>query len=47
MGISPMQSQTIFAGTNGSGLFRSVDGAKSWEAVPLKPPVVGTSIPKT
>jgi photosystem II stability/assembly factor-like uncharacterized protein len=47
MAISPMKSQTVFAGTNGSGLFRSVDGAQNWEAVPLKPPALSSSVPKT
>lgn len=35
LAISPLGSNTLYAGTNGSGLFRSRDGGKSWEAVPL------------
>jgi photosystem II stability/assembly factor-like uncharacterized protein len=33
--MSPLDSRTLFAGTNGSGLYRSRDGAKSWARMPL------------
>jgi photosystem II stability/assembly factor-like uncharacterized protein len=35
MVISPQDSRTLFAGTNGSGLYRSTDGGNSWTRVRL------------
>jgi photosystem II stability/assembly factor-like uncharacterized protein len=35
MALSPLNPQIVYAGTNGSGLFRSMDGAKTWTHVPL------------
>jgi hypothetical protein len=34
--MAPNTSQTIYAGTNGSGLYRSTDAGATWTAVPLK-----------
>jgi photosystem II stability/assembly factor-like uncharacterized protein len=33
--MSPLDPHTLFAGTNGSGLYRSSDSAKTWVRMPL------------
>jgi photosystem II stability/assembly factor-like uncharacterized protein len=38
MALSPLDPQTVFAGTNGSGLFRSMDGGLNWKPIPLVSP---------
>ncbi|MEK6602835.1 MAG: hypothetical protein AABY69_00345, partial [Nitrospirota bacterium] len=38
MALSPIDPLVVLAGTNGSGLFRSRDSAKTWQHVPLTPP---------
>lgn len=35
IGMSPLDSHVLYAGTNGKGLFRSVDSGVSWKSVPL------------
>lgn len=35
LALSPLDRHTLFLGTNGSGLYRSTDGAKSWVSLPL------------
>lgn len=35
LALSPINSQVVYAGTNGAGLYRSYDGGKTWEPVPL------------
>ena len=35
LSISPLHAQTLFAGINGSGLYRSDDGAKTWKRLRL------------
>ena len=35
LAISPNNPTTLYLGTNGSGLYRSRDGGKTWEPVPL------------
>ncbi len=35
LAVSPSNPSTIYAGTNGTGLYRSRDGALRWESVPL------------
>ena len=35
MAMSAVDSDLLYAGTNGKGLFRSLDSGLSWEAVPL------------
>jgi len=35
LAVSPSDPNTIYAGTNGTGLYRSRDGAGRWESVPL------------
>ena len=35
LAISPSDPNTIYAGTNGTGLYRSRDGGERWESVPL------------
>ena len=35
LAISPLDSQILYAGTNGSGLYRSRDSGESWEPVPF------------
>ncbi len=43
--IPPRDSQTLYAGTNGSGLYRSANGGASWAPVPLdKRPVAAGAI---
>ena len=42
---SPHDSQTLYAGTNGSGLYCSANGGASWAPVPLdKRPVAAGAI---
>ncbi|MCX6552974.1 MAG: hypothetical protein NTY02_18570, partial [Acidobacteria bacterium] len=33
MAASPMNSQTVYAGTHGGGLYRSIDGGLNWVSV--------------
>jgi hypothetical protein len=33
--MDPRNPQLLYAGTNGSGLYRSTDGAATWTRVPL------------
>jgi photosystem II stability/assembly factor-like uncharacterized protein len=33
--LSPRDPNLLFVGTNGSGLYRSTDGGKTWIRVPL------------
>jgi hypothetical protein len=33
--MSQRDPQLLYAGTNGSGLYRSIDGAATWTKVPL------------
>lgn len=35
LALSPQNVQTLYAGTNGSGLYRSTDGGATWTAIPL------------
>jgi photosystem II stability/assembly factor-like uncharacterized protein len=35
LAISPLDSHVLYVGTNGKGLFRSVNSGQSWEPVPL------------
>ena len=35
LGMSPLDSKVLYAGTNGKGLFRSMDSGLSWKSVPL------------
>jgi hypothetical protein len=35
LAMAPKNSQTLYAGTNGSGLYRSTDAGATWNAVPL------------
>jgi len=35
LAMSALDSQVLYAGTNGKGLFRSVDSGLSWNSVPL------------
>ena len=35
--MAPTNSQILYAGTNGSGLYRSTDAGVTWLSVPLKP----------
>jgi photosystem II stability/assembly factor-like uncharacterized protein len=35
LAMSPLDSDSLYVGTNGSGLYRSRDGGLSWESVPL------------
>jgi hypothetical protein len=35
LAMSPLDVEVLYAGTNGSGLYRSTDGAKTWRSVPL------------
>jgi photosystem II stability/assembly factor-like uncharacterized protein len=35
LAISALDPQVLYVGTNGKGLFRSVDGGMSWNPVPL------------
>jgi photosystem II stability/assembly factor-like uncharacterized protein len=35
LAVSPSDPSTIYAGTNGTGLYRSRDGALRWESLPL------------
>jgi photosystem II stability/assembly factor-like uncharacterized protein len=34
--MDPRNTHTLYAGTNGSGLYRSTDAGATWTAVPLK-----------
>ncbi|WP_455378915.1 WD40/YVTN/BNR-like repeat-containing protein, partial [Petrachloros mirabilis] len=36
LAMAPKNSQTLYAGTNGSGLYRSTDAGATWAPVPLK-----------
>lgn len=36
LAMSPRNPQELFAGTNGSGLYRSTNGGESWTPIPLK-----------
>jgi photosystem II stability/assembly factor-like uncharacterized protein len=36
LAMAPKNSQTLYAGTNGSGLYRSTDAGTSWTGIPLK-----------
>jgi hypothetical protein len=42
--MAPKDSRTLYAGTNGSGLYRSTDAGATWISVPLKaaPPAAGS-----
>jgi len=33
--MNPLDPLILYAGTNGSGLYRSIDGGESWTPVPL------------
>jgi hypothetical protein len=35
--MSQLDPHVLYAGTNGSGLYRSTDGGKHWVSVPLTP----------
>jgi photosystem II stability/assembly factor-like uncharacterized protein len=35
LAMAPKNAQTLYAGTNGSGLYRSTDAGATWTAVPL------------
>jgi photosystem II stability/assembly factor-like uncharacterized protein len=35
LALSPLDSNNLYVGTNGSGLYRSLDGGLSWASVPL------------
>ena len=37
LAISPRDPQTVYLGTNGSGLYRSRDGGETWTALPIVP----------
>jgi photosystem II stability/assembly factor-like uncharacterized protein len=41
--MSPRDPQLLYVGTNGSGLYRSTDGAATWTRIPL---VVKTALPQ-
>jgi photosystem II stability/assembly factor-like uncharacterized protein len=36
LAMDPKNVHTLYAGTNGSGLYRSTDAGATWTAVPLK-----------
>jgi photosystem II stability/assembly factor-like uncharacterized protein len=36
LAIEPRQDRSLYAGTNGSGLYRSTDAGATWTAIPLK-----------
>jgi hypothetical protein len=36
LAMSPKNPQDLFVGTNGSGLYHSIDGGTSWTPMPLK-----------
>lgn len=35
LALSPINARILYAGTNGSGLYRSTDGGESWMRLPL------------
>jgi hypothetical protein len=35
LAMSPLDPALLYAGTNGSGLYRSTDGATNWTRMPL------------
>jgi photosystem II stability/assembly factor-like uncharacterized protein len=41
--MSPRDPQLLYAGTNGSGLYRSTDGGETWAHLPLKTAVATAS----
>ncbi|HLZ35623.1 MAG TPA: hypothetical protein VKP13_16575, partial [Nitrospira sp.] len=43
LAMAPKNAETLYAGTNGSGLYRSTDAGATWVPVPLKaaPPAAG------
>jgi photosystem II stability/assembly factor-like uncharacterized protein len=43
--MSPRDPQTLYAGTNGSGLYRSTDGAKTWMRLTLMAGSTGPAAP--
>jgi hypothetical protein len=36
--MAPKNSQMLYAGTNGSGLYRSTDAGTTWTSMPLNAP---------
>jgi hypothetical protein len=36
LAMSPRDSHILYAGTNGSGLYRSTDAGATWTPLPLK-----------
>jgi photosystem II stability/assembly factor-like uncharacterized protein len=36
LAMSPRDSRLLYAGTNGSGLYRSIDAGATWTPLPLK-----------
>jgi photosystem II stability/assembly factor-like uncharacterized protein len=36
LAIEPRRDRSLYAGTNGSGLYRSTDAGATWSALPLK-----------
>ena len=35
LAMSPLNANSLYVGTNGSGLYRSRDGGMNWESIPL------------
>jgi hypothetical protein len=36
LAMAPKNSETLYVGTNGSGLYRSTDAGATWVSLPLK-----------
>jgi photosystem II stability/assembly factor-like uncharacterized protein len=43
--MSPRDPQLLYAGTNGSGLYRSTDGGANWTRLPLAPQPAAAAAP--